>query len=83
MQDNCHFATVLTNIIMTVVMKTALNAANYVTTAHPINLVLLASAINRYQRDAFFQIASALQDFMIAIQHKQTARVIILRKLAY
>ena len=63
---------------MKVVMKTARSAQNYVTTAHPINHVLIASAINRYKRNAFFQIACVRLDFMMAIQHYKIARVIII-----
>ena len=59
----------------------AQNAGIYVSTAHPINLALLASATNLYQRNDFFQIVDVHPDFMIAIQHKQTARVIIFTKI--
>ena len=65
---------------MRVVKRIAVNVVNYVIAALQTYHVLPASAINLYQRNVFSQIAGALPDFMIAIQHKQTARVIILYK---
>ena len=65
---------------MTVVMKIALNAVNYVIAALQTYYVLPASVINIYQRNAFFQIADVLSDFMIIILFLLIARVIIFRR---
>ena len=64
-------------------MKIVHNAANYVTAAHPINHVLLASETNLYQRNVFSQIADAPSDFMITIQHNMIVRVIIITKIHF
>ena len=44
---------------------TVVNAVNYVIIVQITHHALLASAINRYQRNDFFQIADVRLDFMI------------------
>ena len=58
----------------------AQNVVNYVLTAPLTYLVLLALAINPFQRHAFFQIADVQLDFMIITLHKRIARVITSRE---
>ena len=58
------------------VKTTALNVRQFVITAPPINHVLLASAINPYQRNVFFQIVDARLDFMIVILFLLIVKVI-------
>ena len=68
MPENCHYATVL-SIIMILVKTTVPDAVNFVLIALLTYRVLLASEINLYQRrNVFFQIVDVPPDFLIIIR---------------